>query len=98
MKKRSLSELTSFRDWEKEFLKNKRVQKDRPYMEAEYQVMKQLIELRLRKKVSQKELAKRIDSKQPSISRLEKGLTSPTLYFLSKLATALGKRLVVEFK
>lgn len=98
MKKRSLSELTSFEDWEKKLLADPDVKKDLPFLEAEYQIMKRLIDLRLKSNVTQKELAKRIYTKQPSVSRLERGLTNPSIYFLSKIAHALGKRLEINFK
>lgn len=48
---------------------------------------------RLNKGLTQKELAKRVGSKQPSISRVENGKLLPTLTFLTKVADALETKL-----
>lgn len=97
-RKRSIKELTKWEDFEKKLLADPEVKKDLPYMEAEYQILKKLIDIRLKKNVSQKDLAKKLKTKQPAISRLEQGLTNPTIYSLSKIASALGKKLVIDFK
>ena len=96
--KRSLKELTKWEDFEKKILADPKVKKDLTYMEVEYQTLKKIIDIRLKKNISQNELAKRLNTKQPAISRLEQGLINPTLYSLSKVASALGKKLVINFK
>jgi ribosome-binding protein aMBF1 (putative translation factor) len=96
--KRPLKEFTKFEDYKREALKNPAVKKEYDLLEAEYNAIDRIIELRLKNKVSQKELARRIFTKQPSVSRLERGLTNPTVNFLSKVAYALGKKLVIDFK
>ena len=48
-----------------------------------------LAELRLRKGLSQAQLAARLDMAQPNISRLEAGATDPLLSTITRLATAL---------
>lgn len=97
-RKRSLKELTKWKDFEKKLLANPQIKKDLNYMEVEYRTLKKLIDIRLKKNISQKELAKRLKTKQPAISRLEQGLINPTIYSLSKVASALGKKLVISFK
>ena len=97
-RKRSFKELTKWEDFEKKLLLNPKVKKGLPYMEVEYQILKKLIDIRLKKNISQKDLAKRLNTKQPAISRLEQGLINPTIYSLTKVASALGKRLVINFK
>jgi len=52
---------------------------------------------RRRAEVSQVELADRAGMTQPSIARLEKGLVSPTVMTLDRIARALGTELVVDF-
>lgn len=50
-------------------------------------------EARLKKEMTQKELARKVNSKQPSISRVENGKLLPTITFLSKVADALETKL-----
>ena len=57
-----------------------------------------MIQLRNRLGLSQQQLAQLADTKQPTISRFEKGLINPSIGFLQKLAHALDKKLVIEFK
>lgn len=48
---------------------------------------------RLKKNLTQKELALKVGSKQPSISRVENGNLLPTITFLTKVAEALDTKL-----
>ena len=48
--------------------------------------------------LSQVELAKRAGTSQPSIARLERGLVSPTVISLDRIARALGSELVIDFE
>lgn len=91
-----------FVDWK---IIEKKILKERPGVEKEYQRLKpefdaieKIIELRMRKKLSQKELAMRLKTKQPALSRIETGASSPTIEFLSRLAQAVGKKLEINFK
>ncbi len=65
--------------------------------EVEYQVISEIVRARLEQKVSQKELAERIGTRQSNISRLESGNYNPSLEFLEKVAEALGKKLEIHF-
>ena len=51
---------------------------------------------RLRKGVSQAELARRARTSQSAVARIEAGRTSPTIETLERLAGALGLRLVLD--
>ncbi len=53
---------------------------------------------RRRAGMSQVELAKRAGTSQPSIARLERGLVSPTVISLDRIARALGTELVIDFE
>jgi hypothetical protein len=53
---------------------------------------------RLRAGVSQTELAARAGTSQPAIARLEKGMVSPTVISLDRIARALGTDLVIDFE
>ncbi len=90
--------MSNYRDLKKRLLKNKGIKKEYDRLKPEYELLDKIISLRLRQKMTQKQLAERLDTKQSAISRLEKGMINPTVDFLNKLASAFGKKLTVEFK
>jgi ribosome-binding protein aMBF1 (putative translation factor) len=66
-------------------------------MEVEYQVARAVVLARLRKKLTQEELARRMKTKQSVISRVENARGTPSLSFLKRLAEVLDAQLVVKF-
>ena len=90
--------MKQYREVKRQLLKNKKVREEYDLLEPEFMIKQKMIELRLKKKITQLELAKKVGTKQSSISRFENELANPTLSFLSRLSSALGKRLVVDFK
>lgn len=89
---------TSFKDFKKKMLSDPETKQEYDALEAEYQVISQLIELRLQAKMSQEELAQKLGTKQSAISRFENNFTNPTVSFLSKVAAAFNKKLHIEFR
>ncbi len=90
-----------FREWDefkKELLSDPEIKKEYDRLGPEFAVISQLIELRAKKKFTQKELAKKLGTKQSAIARLESGRGNPTLEFLQKTAKALDKKLVISFE
>ncbi len=77
---------------------NSNVKKEYGDLELEYDIIKQLIQIRIENKMSQKDLAKLIGTKQSNISRIENGKTLPSLTILSKMSKALNKELKVTIK
>lgn len=65
--------------------------------EPEYQIISQLISLRIEKKLTQREFAELIGDKQSNISRLESGNYNPTLSKLKKIADCLDRKLEIKF-
>lgn len=65
--------------------------------EADYQLGRQIIQARIDKKISQRELAKRANTTQAVISRIESQSVSPTLQMATRIARALGKTLQISF-
>ncbi len=65
-------------------------------LEPEYEIIRQIIDLRLKRKMSQAELAKRIGTKQPSIARMERRGKTRDLDYLQRVANALDARLEVR--
>lgn len=65
--------------------------------EKEYQIARELIKARIEKKITQRELAQMIKTKQANISRLESGKYNPSIRLLDSVAKALGKKMVINF-
>lgn len=71
-----------------------------PETQAAYDALEpasQIARLRIEVGLTQAQLAELVGTKQPSIARLERGQTQPTIAFLRKLGAALGKRLEITF-
>lgn len=64
----------------------------------EYQIAHAIIEARVKKGLTQEDLAKALHTKQSVISRVENARTVPSLSFLKRLAQALNVSLLVQFK
>ena len=64
--------------------------------ELEYQIKRMLISERINQKMTQKELAEKSGVRQSNISRIEKGICTPTLVTLNELAKGFGKKLKIE--
>lgn len=64
---------------------------DREMIRQKNEIIAQLKVARLKKKISQAELAKRLGTKQPAVARMEAGLVGEVSFdFLIKAAMALG--------
>lgn len=90
--------MSNYKDLKKRLLKNRGIRKEYERLRPEYELLDKIISLRLKHNITQKQLAKKLHTKQSAISRLEKGMINPTVTYLSKVASAFGKKLVVEFK
>ncbi len=64
----------------------------------EYEVARALIKARIERGLTQAEIAKRMNTKQSVISRVENARTIPSLSFLKRLAQVLDASLHVDFK
>lgn len=59
-----------------------------------HQIGKMLIEARLLKGITQEKLAELVETKQPSIARIESGQSLPSLGFLQRIVEAMGLTLL----
>ncbi len=66
------------------------------YLEEICDFVKIFIKTRKSKKLTQQELAKRMDVTQASIARFESGDCNPTLVFLLKLSEVLGLMMTID--
>ncbi len=83
----------------KKLLKNKAVKREYEKLLPEYELAKSIIEQRLKKKLTQDDVAKRTGMPQSTIARIE-GLTHglPKLSTLKKIADALDSKLIVRLQ
>ena len=95
--KRDVSKLTSWKKYENKLIKNKGFLKVANGMETEFILADSLIRARKRKKLTQRELALKIKTKQPVISKLETANSKPSLSLLNRIARALDTNLIVKF-
>ena len=72
-------------------LKNPQFRKEYEALEGEFSLAKEIISLRIKKKLTQKQLAQQIGTSQPAIARIESGsYRNVSLSFLRRIADALG--------
>lgn len=66
-------------------------------LEPKYQIIRQVIELRIKNKLTQKQLAEKINDKQSNIARLENGNVNPSIDKLIQIANGLNADIEVKF-
>jgi len=92
-----INKLPSVNEWLSESLKNPEFKKEYDKLQPEYEIIHKIIESRIKLKLTQKDLAARMGTKQSALARLESGRGNPTLKFIQKLATALGTDITLTF-
>lgn len=85
--------MKTYSQFKKEILEKRKVKTAYEALAPEFEIMTALIKRRLEKGLTQKELAKRVGTKQSAIARLESGTYNPSLDFLKKVTHALDARL-----
>lgn len=79
-------------------MRDKSVQKVYEKLGPEFAVIEMIIRRRIEKKLTQKELAQKIGTKQSAISRLESGSYNPSLSFLQRVVEGLEAELKISLK
>lgn len=87
----------NFRETLNEQLKDAAFKAEWDATEAEYQLIKTMLEARQRKDITQKQLSEITGIAQADISRIENGNANPSLQTLVRLAAGMGARLKIEF-
>ncbi len=82
----------------KKRLKNPIFRKEWEDSEVENQLARKLIEVRLKRNMSQRDLAAKADTTQAVISRIEAMNSNPSIGLLKRLAEALGTKLKIGFE
>ena len=90
--------MTDWKVLKKELLKDPKVKAEYDKLQPKFAAVSALIEARIKNGLTQEVLARKIKTKQSAIARIESGRANPSIGFLQKLAEALGKKLVIQFK
>ena len=91
----------NMKDWneiKKKWLKDPEFKRLYEESQPEFEIAKAIIRARIERKMTQKELARRMHTTQSVISRVEQAGTSPSISFLKRVAKALNASLQVQFK
>lgn len=88
--------MSKWKDLEKELLSDPATKKEFDKLTPRYAVISQLIEARIKNKMTQLDVAKKVGTKQSAIARLESGNVNPSLEFLQKIAQVMGYKLSVR--
>lgn len=89
--------MKKFDQYLEEQLKNPEFKKEYDALDPEFAVIRAVIEARKESGITQKELSELTGIAQGDISKLENGNANPSIKTLERIATALGKRLKIEF-
>jgi len=82
----------------REWMKNPKYRRAYEELEPEFQIARALIDARIKKKMTQAEIARKAGTKQPVISRLEGAQGSPSLSLIKRIAKVLDVRLVFRLE
>ena len=93
-----MKDFISFEEHKKKLLADPEVKKYYDELEPEYALIRSVIDKRLKKKMSQAQLAKKVGTRQSAISRLESGESNPSFKFLQEVARALDSGLHISFR
>ena len=87
-------------DLKKKALKRKKVKEEYEALEPEFTLLRELLKARRNAGLSQADIAKKMGTKAPAVTRLESALTSgkhsPSISTLKKYAQALGCHLEIK--
>lgn len=87
-------------DWsthKKRLLKDPKFRRALKYVELEYRIAREVIAQRIKHKLTQKQLAQKLKTRQSVVSRVENAKTTTSLSFLKRLAEVFNTTLSVSF-
>ena len=87
-----------WKDLKRELMQHPDFAKEYEALGPEYELARSIIALRIRRGLTQNELAERMSTTQSVISRLESGSAKPSLATLERLAKALDARVVARLE
>ena len=85
-----------FKSIKAELMQDEQFRAEYEKLRPRYEIISRIIEARKEQNMTQEQLARKIGTQKSNISRLESGNYNPSLDFLIKVASGLGKNLTVE--
>ncbi|MCD6232964.1 helix-turn-helix domain-containing protein [bacterium] len=86
----------NYKQFKRKLLKDREIKNAYEKLVPEFALIEMIIKKRIEKGLTQKELARKVGTKQSAVSRLESGTYNPTISFLKKVAEALDARLKIS--
>ena len=90
--------MTKLSDLHKRWMKNPEYRREYEALEEEFALAAEVAKARMRARLSQEELARRMKTTQSTIARLESGRGRPSTRTLDRFAKATGHRLRISFE
>lgn len=87
----------SFEALHAKWMKDPGYRREYERLESEFEIAQQILDARIKRKITQEELAKRMGTGQAVISRLERANAKPSLSLIQRLAEALNLRFELKF-
>jgi len=86
----------SHKELHREWMKDPQYRREYERLEPEFQIAQAIIEARVKKKITQTELARKANTGQAVISRLENMNSKPSISLIQKVADALGLKIKIQ--
>ncbi len=90
--------LISAEELHRKWMKDPKYRREYEKLETEFQIAGQVLEARLKRKMSQEELAKKVNTGQAVISRLEGMNGKPSISLLERVARALETKFSITIQ
>lgn len=90
--------MKNYKQFKAKLLKDRKIWKTYKELGAEFELIQMIIQKRIRRGLTQKELAWKIGTKQSAISRLEAGASNSTISLLRRVAEALDARIKISIR
>lgn len=87
----------NFKEYKKELMKDPEFVKAYEDLQPEMDIVKAILDARIKQNLSQKELSKLTGINQSEISKLESGERNPSIKLLQRLADGMGLTLKISF-
>jgi len=96
--KKYARKLISAEEVHKKWMKDPDYRREYEKLQPEFEIASQMIEARIKQKLSQEDLARKMGTGQAVISRLEGMNASPSLSLLKRVAAALGTKITITIQ
>ena len=88
--------MRSFETWKRKMMKDPAFKKEYDALEEEYALAGKLVDARVKAKLTQEQVARRMGTSQSAVARMESGRKMPSTTSLQKYAAAVGHRVRIK--